>query len=226
MLAQFAAVGLHHGDHTVDEKRYKSVLKKDALWKQRLEDALAGREIRKRSISLATTERGRTLSKNEAPAFVGSDACEYKKAINVEKILRNSYERNRHCPTLRQVLRIDDDIEMEMLTNDQKAVVGRTERVVELVRRTSKRFEERNPSKTSEPSEPRLGYMYQGSKDLPLRSSLKGTKEKEMQGSKERLLGQGSKELVAAGVQSALKGSKERQTRVGSSSKLPCRSLP
>jgi len=59
-----------------------------------------------------------------APKFVGSGANELSKWLNAESINRHKEEMNREHPTLRMVMKVDDQIDMKQMTKSQMANVG------------------------------------------------------------------------------------------------------
>jgi len=58
------------------------------------------------------------------PKFVGASANELSKWMNAESITRHREELNRECPTLRQVMKVDDGINMKQLTKSQGSTQG------------------------------------------------------------------------------------------------------
>lgn len=54
-----------------------------------------------------------------APKFVGASANELSKWMNAESITRHREEMNRERPTLRQVMKVDDTINMHQMTKSQ-----------------------------------------------------------------------------------------------------------
>lgn len=68
------------------------------------------------------TKRGAHGDPN-APKFVGSSANELSKWINAENISRFKEELNQEHPTLRQVMKIDDGVDMKQMTKSQMAAM-------------------------------------------------------------------------------------------------------
>jgi len=67
------------------------------------------------------TRRGAHGDPN-APKFVGSGANELSKWMNAESITRHQEEMNREHPTLRQVMKVDDSIDMKQMTKSSSSV--------------------------------------------------------------------------------------------------------
>lgn len=68
------------------------------------------------------TRRGHHGDPN-APKFVGAGANELSKWMNAESISRHKEELNREHPTLRQVMKIDDGVDMKQMTKSQIAAL-------------------------------------------------------------------------------------------------------
>lgn len=58
----------------------------------------------------------------EQPKYVGQSANELSKYLNAESISRRKEEQNLSVPTLRQVLRVDDNIDVKQMTKSQLAM--------------------------------------------------------------------------------------------------------
>merc|ERR1719199_416736 len=59
----------------------------------------------------------------DAPKFVGTSANELSKWMNAESITRHREESNREHPTLRQVMKVDDSINMRQMTKSQMSSI-------------------------------------------------------------------------------------------------------
>lgn len=68
------------------------------------------------------TRRGAHGDPN-APKFVGSNANELSKWMNADSIARHKEELNSEHPTLRQVMKIDDRVDMKQMTKSQMATL-------------------------------------------------------------------------------------------------------
>mmetsp|Transcript_68841 Transcript_68841/g.128484 ORF Transcript_68841/g.128484 Transcript_68841/m.128484 type:complete len:192 (-) Transcript_68841:51-626(-) len=78
------------------------------------------------------------------PKFVGANANELSKWTNAESITRYKEELNRGQPTLRQVLKVDDEIDMKQITKSQLCALDddptRSGKQLRLDPRAKKRF--------------------------------------------------------------------------------------
>mmetsp|Transcript_151094 Transcript_151094/g.266714 ORF Transcript_151094/g.266714 Transcript_151094/m.266714 type:complete len:191 (+) Transcript_151094:89-661(+) len=70
-----------------------------------------------------TSRSTRRMSFQGPPKYVGSGANELSKWINADNIARYHEELNREHPTLRQVLKVDDKIDMKQMTKSQLAAL-------------------------------------------------------------------------------------------------------
>merc|ERR550525_1409893 len=59
------------------------------------------------------------------PKYVGQQANELSKYMNAESITRFKEEKDLAVPTLRQILKVDDDIAMRQMTKSQLAALPR-----------------------------------------------------------------------------------------------------
>mmetsp|Transcript_114923 Transcript_114923/g.245359 ORF Transcript_114923/g.245359 Transcript_114923/m.245359 type:complete len:173 (+) Transcript_114923:154-672(+) len=96
--------------------------------KNKLEDSMrASRELFLAGESAAGTnwlgaDEGRRKSKavfDGQPKYVGQQANELSKWMNAESITRHKEEMTLGVPTLRQILKVDDDIGMKQMTKSQ-----------------------------------------------------------------------------------------------------------
>mmetsp|Transcript_17494 Transcript_17494/g.40764 ORF Transcript_17494/g.40764 Transcript_17494/m.40764 type:complete len:194 (+) Transcript_17494:145-726(+) len=88
--------------------------------------------------------KGRSGKDWMQPKFVGANANELSKWTNAESITRYKEELNRGQPTLRQVLKVDDEIDMKQITKSQLCALDddptRSGKQLRLDPRAKKRF--------------------------------------------------------------------------------------
>uniref|UniRef100_A0A7S4PX23 Uncharacterized protein n=1 Tax=Alexandrium monilatum TaxID=311494 RepID=A0A7S4PX23_9DINO len=65
----------------------------------------------------------RVVTLDSAPRYMGTQANELARWVNAESITRYKEEKNVAVPTLRQVLKTDDDISMKQMTKSQLAAL-------------------------------------------------------------------------------------------------------
>eukprot|EP00418_Pyrodinium_bahamense_P081748 CAMPEP_0179064604 /NCGR_PEP_ID=MMETSP0796-20121207/28032_1 /TAXON_ID=73915 /ORGANISM="Pyrodinium bahamense, Strain pbaha01" /LENGTH=181 /DNA_ID=CAMNT_0020761553 /DNA_START=95 /DNA_END=640 /DNA_ORIENTATION=+ len=71
----------------------------------------------------ADRKPGKAVTIDSQPKYVGQQANELSKWMNAESISRYKEEMNLGVPTLRQVLKVDDDIGMRQMTKSQLAAL-------------------------------------------------------------------------------------------------------